>query len=264
MNLRGRTAVVTGASSGIGRAVALECARRGASVVLGARRLERLEVVAAECRSKGVRADCVATDVTVPGDCQRLVARALELHGRIDILINNAGFATFDPIEEATPADLELMMETNYFGAVRCTQAALPHMLAAQDGCIVNVASIAGLMGYARMGGYCATKFALVGFSESLHDEVAGRGIRVSCVCPGTTNTEFFEKAERGKMPGASRLILAVSPERVARAVCNAAESGSYRKIIPFPAHLFMRLKELAPRLAHLVMRRVSGVMENR
>jgi short-subunit dehydrogenase len=264
MNLRGRTAVVTGASSGIGRAVALECARRGASVVLGARRLERLEAVAAECRAMGGRADPVATDVTLPADCQRLVARAVELHGRIDLLINNAGFATFDPIEAASLSDLALMMETNYFGAVRCSQAALPHMLAARGGCIVNVASIAGLMGYERMGGYCATKFALVGFSESLHDEVAARGIRVSCVCPGTTDTEFFERAEREKMPGASRLILAVSAERVARAVCDAAESGAYRKIVPFPAHLFIRLKELAPRLAHLLMRRVSRVLENR
>ena len=262
MNLRGKTAVITGASSGIGRAVALECARRGAAVVLGARRQERLETVAGQCRSQGVSADAVVTDVTRRDDCQRLVARAIELHGRIDVLINNAGFAIFDAIETARPDDLELMMETNYFGAVHCTQAALPHMLAVREGRIVNVASIAGLMGYERMGGYCATKFALVGFSESLHDEVAGRGIRVSCICPGTTSTEFFVKAERGKMPGASRLILTVSPDRVARAICDAAESGSYRKIVPFPAHLFIRFKEVAPRLAHMLMRRVSGALE--
>jgi uncharacterized protein len=264
MNLRGRIVVITGASSGIGRAVSLECARRGASVVLAARREDRLEMVAAECRSRGGEADSVVTDVTRRGDCERLVARALEIHGRIDVLINNAGFAIFDPIEMALPDDLELMMQTNYFGAVYCTQAALPHMLAARQGRIVNVASIAGLMGYERMGGYCATKFALVGFSESLSDEVAGRGIRVSCVCPGTTNTEFFVKAERGKMPGASRLIVAVKPERVARVVCDAAESGPYRWIVPFPAHLFIRFKEVAPRLAHMLMRRVSGILEKR
>ena len=264
MNFRGRTAVITGASSGIGRAVALECARRGAAVVLAARRAERLETVAAECRGRGVRADSVVTDVALRSDCQRLVARAMELHGRIDVLVNNAGFATFDAIETARPEDLERMMATNYFGAVHCTQAALPHMLAAGEGRIVNVASIAGLMGYERMGGYGATKFALVGFSESLRDEVAGRGIGVSCVCPGTTNTEFFATAERDKMPGASRLILAVGPERVARVICDAAESGSYRRIVPFPARLFIRLKEVAPRLAHMLMRRVSSVLEKR
>jgi short-subunit dehydrogenase len=264
MNFRGRTAVITGASSGIGRAVALECARRGAAVVLAARREDRLETVAAECRRRGVRADPVVTDVAVRADCERLVARSIELHGGIDILVNNAGFATFDPIETARPEDLERMMATNYFGAVYCTQAALPHMLAAGEGRIVNVPSIAGLMGYERMGGYGATKFALVGFSESLRDEVQPRGIAVSCVCPGTTDTEFFVTAERGKMPGASRLILAVGPERVARVVCDAAESGTYRRIVPFPAHLFIRLKELAPTLAHLLMRRVSRVLEKR
>jgi len=128
---------------------------------------------------------------------------------------------------------------------------------------IVNVSSIAGIMGYARMGGYCATKFAIIGFSEALRDEVLGRGVRVALVCPGTTDTEFFVKAERGKMPGASRLILAVKPERVARAIAAAAEDGKYRRILPPFAALYMRLKELFPRLAHFLMRRVSALMEH-
>jgi len=131
-------------------------------------------------------------------------------------------------------------------------------MLARGHGTIVNVASIAGIMGYARMGGYCATKFAIIGFTEALRDEVLGRGVRVALVCPGTTNTDFFVKAERGKMPGASRLILAVSPERVARAICAAAEDGRYRRIVPFAAAAYMRFKELLPRTAHFFMRVVS------
>jgi short-subunit dehydrogenase len=119
-------------------------------------------------------------------------------------------------------------------------------------------------MGYARMGGYCATKFAVIGFTESLRDEVLGRGVRVALVCPGTTETEFFVTAERGKMPGASRLILAVSPERVARAICDAAEDGRYRRILPVFAAVYMRMKEVFPRLAHFLMRRVSSLMERR
>src|SRR5687768_12215715 len=118
------------------------------------------------------------------------------------------------------------MMDTNYFGTVNCTQAVLPQMLARGEGTIVNVASIAGIMGYARMGGYCATKFAIIGMTEALRDEVMDKGVRVALVCPGTTETEFFVKAERGKMPGASRLILASPAERVARAICDAAEDG--------------------------------------
>jgi uncharacterized protein len=260
MNLKDKTVVITGASSGIGRAAALEMARRGAHVVLGARRLEPLEKTAAECRALGVRATAVSTDVTRADDCARLIATACQ----VDVLVNNAGFAIFDAIADAKPDELQAMMETNYFGMVHCTQAALPQMLERGSGAIVNVASIAGIMGYARMGGYCATKFAVIGFTESLRDEVLAKGVRVALVCPGTTETEFFVTAERGKMPGASRLILAVSPERVARAVCDAAEDGRYRRILPLFAAVYMRMKEVFPRLAHFLMRRVSSLMERR
>jgi len=255
--LDGKTAVVTGASSGIGRAAAVELARRGANVVVAARRAEKLGEVVRACEALGVRATAVVADVTSRDDCRRLIESA----GDVDVLVNNAGFAVFDAIEDAEPGDLEAMMETNYFGTVRCTQAVLPRMLARRAGTIVNVASIAGIMGYAGMGGYCATKFAIVGFTEALRDEVAGRGVRVALVCPGTTETEFFSRAERGKMPAASRLIPGLRPERVARAIADSAEDGHYRRIVPVAAALYMRLKELFPRLAHLLMRRVSAML---
>jgi short-subunit dehydrogenase len=156
------------------------------------------------------------------------------------------------------------MMQNNDLGTVWCTKAVLPSMLARRHGTIVNVASIAGIMGYARMGGYSATKFAVIGFSEALRDEVLGRGVRVAIVCPGTTDTEFFVKAERGKMPAASRLILAVSPERVARVIYASAEDGKYRRIVPFTAAIYMRFKELMPRAAHFLMRVVSRVLEKK
>jgi len=252
--------VVTGASSGIGRATALELARRGANVVLAARRGDRLAEVARACEALGVTATAVETNVDSRDSCDALIAAA----GRVDVLVNNAGFAVFDPIATARPEELEAMMRTNYFGAVWCTQAVLPQMLERGEGTIVTVASIAGIMGYARMGGYSATKFALVGFTEALRDEVVGRGVKVALVCPGTTETEFFVKAERGKMPGASRLILAVKPERVARAIADAAEDGRYRRILPLAAAMYMRMKEIFPRLAHLLMRRVSAMLEKR
>jgi short-subunit dehydrogenase len=258
--LKDKTVVVTGASSGIGRAAALELARRGANLVLAARRGELLEQVATECRALSVECRIAVTDVTKREDCARLIETA----GNVDVLINNAGFAIFDLFESARPDDLESMMQTNYFGAVWCAQAVLPQMLARRSGTIINVASIAGIMGYARMGGYCATKFAMIGFSETLRDEVLGRGVRVAMVCPGTVETQFFVKAERDKMPGASRLILAIKPERVARAIADAAEDGKYRRILPVGAMAFLRMKELFPRFAHLLMRRVSSMMEPR
>jgi short-subunit dehydrogenase len=259
-SLRGKTVAITGASSGIGRACAVELARCGAHLVIGARRAELLERVATECRALGVDCTPVVADVTRRDDCAKLIAAAPQ----IDVLVNNAGFAVFDAIESARPDDLEAMMQTNYFGAVWCTQAVLPQMLARRAGTIVNVASIAGLMGYARMGGYCATKFAVVGFSEALRDEVIGRGVRVALVCPGTTETEFFVKAERGKMPAASRLILAVKPERVARKVADAVERGRFRRIVPWTAAAYMKFKELMPGAAHAMFRRASSMLEKK
>jgi short-subunit dehydrogenase len=256
--LRGKTVVITGASSGIGRAAALELARRGADVVLAARRLDKLEEVATACRTLGVKATAIVTDVSVREDCERLIAAV----PRVDILISNAGFGIYDPIETAAASDLESMMQTNYFGAVYCTKAVLPQMLERREGAIVIVSSITGIMGYASMGGYCASKFALNGFAEALRSEVIGRGVNVSMVCPATTDTDFFVTAERDKMPGASRMMLAMKPEKVARAICDAAEDGRYRRILPLFALIYMRFKEIFPRAAHVVMRRVSAMME--
>jgi short-subunit dehydrogenase len=258
MKLVGKNVVITGASSGIGRASALEMARRGASVILAARRADRLEEAAAACRALGVSATAFPTDVTMAEDCKRLIAEA----GTVDVLVNNAGFATFDAIADADPAELRAMMETNFFGTVHATQAVLPQMLARGSGTIVNVSSICGIMGYARMGGYCATKFAITGFTEALRDEILPRGVRIALVCPATTESEFFARADRSKMPAAERLLPALSPERVARAVCDAAEDGRYRRILPLLAASYMRLKETFPRTAHFFMRRVSAILE--
>jgi short-subunit dehydrogenase len=262
MEWRGKHVVITGASSGIGRATALELARRGARLSLAARREPLLIELASLCHGRGGEAAAIVTNVQSEESCIELARRAESRFGPIDVLVNNAGFAVFDTIAAAATSDLHAMMETNYFGAVHCTKAVLPSMLERKSGAIVNVASITGIMGFAGMGGYCASKFALIGFSEALRDEVIGSGVGVSVVCPGTTETEFFVTADRAKMPGASRLIVGVPPERVARAIIRAAESGRARTIVPLSASAYMRMKEMSPAFAHLMMRRVSRWLE--
>lgn len=229
-------------------------------MVLGARRAELLEPVAAGCAALGVSARAVVTDVTRREDCIRLIQSA----PAVDILINNAGFAVFDSVAEADVDDWNEMMQTNFFGAVHCTQAVLPQMLARRSGSIVNISSIAGLMGYARMSGYCASKFAVTGFTEALRSEVMPGGVRVALVCPGTVKTDFFVKAEWAKIPMASRLVAGIPAERVARTICDSAESGSYRRIVPAAAAMYMRFKEFSPRIAHALIRGVSRALESR
>ncbi|HUP63997.1 MAG TPA: SDR family oxidoreductase [Thermoanaerobaculia bacterium] len=264
MDPRGRHIVITGASSGIGLATALALAKRGARLTLAARRAPELDAAVRACRDAGAECGSVVTDVSVREQCFRLATVATEERGAIDVLINNAGFAIFDPIAETEPAALESMMRTNYFGTVWCTQAVLPEMLRRRGGAVINVGSIAGLMGYARMGGYCATKFAVTGFTEALRSEVQDQGIAVSLICPGTTDTDFFVTAEKGKMPGASRLILAIPPERVVAVIVKAVESGRARIIVPAGAAAFIRFKEIAPGPAQFAMRRVSQWLERK
>lgn len=264
MDPKGRIAIVTGASSGIGAATAIALAKAGCRVAVAARRHDRLDEIANACRAAGSDAVAIRTDVRIREDCVELVRRATETLGPPDILINNAGFAIFDTIADARPDDIRSMLDTNYLGAVNCTQAVLPAMLQRGHGAVVNVASIVGIMGFAGMGAYCATKFALVGFSEALRSEVIARGIRVSLVCPGTTDTEFFDTALREKSPAAERLIMAVPAERVARAVMRAIRGGSARIIVPWPAAIYMRFKEIMPGPAHFMMRKVSELIERR
>lgn len=262
LTLSGKTALVTGASSGIGKAAALALAAQGCNLALAARRVDRLEAVAAECRSRGARCIVVPADVRIRDECVRFVAKATEELGPPDILVNNAGYAVLDPIASADIEDAEGMMSTNYFGALHCIQAVLPSMVERGSGSIVNVASIVGLMGYASMGAYGATKAAVAILTEAVRNEVVSQGVRVSMVCPATTDTEFFVTAFKGKMPAASRLLLAIPPERVARTIVRAIRTGRYRLIVPWTAGVFIRFKELMPVTAHWIFRLASRLLE--
>lgn len=184
-----RVVVITGASSGIGAAVARACGARGMRVVLAARRAELLDEVAAAVTAAGGEALACPLDVRVPGDPDRLVARALERFGRIDVMLANAGLGHSGLAARLSDAEIEAVVAVNLVGVIRCARAALPPMLEQRSGHVITVSSVAGGIAMPRAGLYAATKAGVHRFSESLRREVTSHGLFVSDVIPGVVDT---------------------------------------------------------------------------
>jgi 3-oxoacyl-[acyl-carrier protein] reductase len=209
--LAGQVALVTGASRGIGRAIAMALAEAGCDLALAARSQAELDVVAGAVRTHGRRCVAIATDVGVPAAVARLVSHALTELGRVDILVNNAGVGARGTVEELAVDDWQRVLATNLTGPFLCSRAVIPAMKRQGSGVIVNISSGAGKTGYAGMAAYCASKFGLMGFAEALAAEVGEAGIKVCTICPGTTVTESVPR----RRPGVKVLF----PEDVAAAV---------------------------------------------
>lgn len=213
-DLTGRVVAITGASAGIGRAAARALVAEGASVVVGARRRERLDELASEL---GDAVAVVEMDVRVPGDSSNLVGTALDRFGRLDALIANAGIGAYGGIMDLSDEQLAVMMDTNIAGTVWPIRAAVPHFLENGAGDIVIVASVAGLRGAGDEAVYAATKFAQVGLAGGLDRELRALNVRVSTICPGGVATEFAMGSGRTPdMPGLEEML---RPEDVAAAI---------------------------------------------
>ena len=225
-------AFVTGASSGIGRALALRLAGRGARVALVARNGDALERLAAEIAAQGGVALPLPCDVADAAAVERAAAAAVEQLGGVDLLVNNAGYGGHHRLLEWSIEDIDRMMRVNYLGAVHCTKALLPPMIERRRGWIVFMASIAGKIGMPDETAYCATKFAMIGLAEGLGIEVEEAGVHVLVVCPGAVRTPFFRAADLARMgPAAKRSI--IEPEVVVDATLQALERGKREITVP-------------------------------
>jgi short-subunit dehydrogenase len=251
LHVDGRTVIVTGASSGIGRETAREFARRRAHVVLASRSRDKLEALAAELADLPGRRLVVPTDVTDRLAVEALVRRTMEEFDGVDVLVNNAGVGLFAPIASGSLDNMRHLFDVNFWGAIHCIQAAVPYMRRQGRGHIVNVSSVAGKVAVPYLGAYSATKFALTAVSGALRSELAGTGIHVSTVYPGLTHTSFQENILREvAVPDPPRYLRSVAPAAVARRIVQAVRwnlrdtyvtAGDFAAVAAYP---------LAPALA--------------
>jgi short-subunit dehydrogenase len=250
---QGRSIVVTGASQGIGRAVALRLAGMGARLTLAARDETALTRAAADCWAAGGEALAAVTDVTLPADCERLMQRAVAAWGGIDALVNNAGASMLVRFDEVTDLGLfERLMRVNYLGYVHCTHYALPELKRSR-GRLVAVSSLAGLTGVPLHTGYAATKHAIFGFFDTLRIELAGSGVTVTVVAPDYVVSEIHRRAAGadGKPLGRSSLQEAhiMSTERCAAEIVDAMRRRERQRLLSLRGRLGRVVRVFAPGL---------------
>lgn len=225
-NIKDKVVVITGASSGLGEATARHLASRGAAVVLGARRLDRLEAIVSDIRAEDGKAEALTTDVTKPADVQALINKAIESFGRVDVLVNNAGFMAIAPLTERKVEEWDQMIDINIKGVLYGIAAALPVFESQGDGHFINLASVAGLKVFSPGGTvYSGTKFAVRAISDGLRHEVGG-SIRTTTIEPGAVDSELKHGSshEESSKFVAAFYEVAIPADSVARAIAYAIE----------------------------------------
>lgn len=252
MNFKNKLVLITGASSGIGLAAALQFAKKGANLILVARNKDKLQQAADELKKFSTSVFVYECDVSKKSDVENMAKSILEKHDSIDILVNNAGFAIYGPVSKLSIEEIESQMATNYFGMIYCVKNFLPSMINKKSGHIVNVASVAASFGLPGIASYCASKFAMLGFSEGLKHELKGTGVGITVVSPIMVRTNFFDHPSFEKMPKYSPTSL--SPETVANAILKAANSSRLEIIVPPFVRGAVWMKETFPYLINPIL----------
>ncbi|MGH2792799.1 MAG: SDR family NAD(P)-dependent oxidoreductase [Actinomycetota bacterium] len=240
----GSVSIVTGASSGIGAAIARDLAKRGSTVIAAARRRDELDAVVEECRRSSPNSRAVLCDIGERDQTEALVRETIAVEGRIDVLVNNAGIPMRVHATRLTPEQVDRVMRINFMGTVWATLAALPSMLERRSGHIVNISSVAGRIPSAREAAYTASKHAMAGWSEVLASDLVGTGVQVHLVNPGPIRTEIWDKLQERHAYKGRKL----PPELIADAVRACLERGTFERWAPRSLAPLQAFNLLAPK----------------
>jgi len=266
-----KVVIVTGASSGLGYHLAREFRDGGASVVMAARTEATLAAAAKKLTDEMSENDRkrilpIVCDVTRDSDVENLIARTVAEFGRLDCLVNNAGLSVRKRVIDTTPDDFRELMELNLFSTVRCTRAAMPHLLAAK-GHLVNIGSLAAKSASRYLGAYPASKFAVAAYSQQLRLELGPEGLHVLLVCPGPiarddgrvrSPAELANLPESARQPGAGVKTKAIPPEVLAEKILVACMNRRSELIVPWKARILFTLQQLSPRLGDWLVRKMT------
>jgi len=252
--LTDKRVIITGASSGIGRELARQLAAQGCQLVINARRKERLDDLASEISASGASCLVVEGDVTDQAVRARLLDQCKQRFGGLDILINNAGIGAMGRFDEATPERLREIFEVNFFAVAEMIRESLPLLKTGNEPMIVNLSSVLGHRGVPLKSEYCATKFAIHGFSDAIRAELASDGIDLLLVSPSTTDSEFFDAAIDDPTQRDWKKGGAMPPEKVAAKTIRAIQKRRHEIILTFGGRILVWLDRLIPGIANRII----------
>ena len=256
MDFKNKVVLITGASSGIGKQTAIEFAKLGSSIILVARRKNKLEQVENELKQFNVNTLVCVCDVSKKDQVEELSKIVLQKFDSVDILVNNAGFAIYGLVSDLSINEIESQMETNYFGMIYCVKNFLPLMLKKKSGHIVNVASVGASFSVPGVSSYCATKFAMLGFSEGLKHELYGTGVGLTVVSPIMVRTPLFEHPSFTNFSKFSTGV-SLSSETVAKTIIKASNSSRLEIVVPSVARAAIWFKQTFPFLINPIIGRI-------
>lgn len=261
MQLKNKRILLTGATGGIGKHLALLLARKGAKLAIVGRDTDKLEALANQIAQKGMAAEQIIADFEVMGSAERVAAEALEKLGAVDVLINNAAILDFIQFEDQTPERIAQMIHINVTAPVQLARALLPHFKASNQGHYVMVGSIFGSIGFPHYATYCATKFAVHGFSQALRRELVDTNIGVTYIAPRGVNTQMNDAATLAMLAKTGGNL--DEPEKVATIVVNALENEKQEVFIGQPESFFAWLNGVLPQAVNIGLKKQARLAKN-